>query len=434
MRCGSAIVDITPARNLFLGGGMFGRATGVNDRLTATAFCFEHDGARLLLINCDLIGFGNDLANSIRTDIGNATGLPRDAIALSATHTHSGPVTLDLRHWGSTDKAYAARLRRLLVRVAQQATARTVPVRLKWSSMPCRGIGVNRTSYGTVVDETLGVLRVEKATDGRLLGMIVNHACHPVTMHSTRVYSADFPGAIRAEVRRVTRRTVPVVFLLGAAGDTNPRDFKADLSGSVTPQLMRARRALCHKIGAELARCALGNPARKGGTGLAWSVEKVSLPLQPYPDAATLRSLKMSAEADIRKYRSDPEKAWPLAEALVMRDWVRDAASRRGARSLQVELAAIRIGRVRILALPVELFAAYGLELRRRMGRVPFILATMCNGYNSYVTADPGIERRTYEAAGVPRLLGRQSYAKGVGRRLVAGAVRVARKLGEEGG
>lgn len=425
---GTATIDITPARNLPLGGGMFGKARGVNDPLTATAFCFMDTGRRVLLIGCDLIGFGNDLADAIRADVADATGIPREAICLAATHTHNGPVTLDLRHWGASDPGYVKFLRRRLVTIARRAAEGSARVNLKWSSSPCRGVGKNRTSYGTVVDETLSVLRVESADDGRLLGLVVNHGCHPVTMHSMGVVSADFPGAIRAEVRRATRREVPVVFLLGAAGDINPREFAADLSGNVSDEMWRARRALCRKVGVELARRALGRLSHKGGTGIGWSTEKVLLPLQPYPGAVLLRSLHTAAAKDIRKYRGDPAKAWPLAEARVMRDWVRDARSRRGATTLELELQVLRLGAVRILALPVELFAAYGLELRRRMGRVPLMVATMCNGYNSYVTVDLAIERRTYEAAGVPRLLGRQSYATGVGRRLVAGAMRALKK------
>jgi hypothetical protein len=69
------------------------------------------------------------------------------------------------------------------------------------------------------------------------------------------------------------------------------------------------------------------------------------------------------------------------------------------------------------------------MELRRKAGRAPLMVGTMCNGYNGYVTVDASIERQTYEAAGVPRLLGRQAYAKGVGRRMVTGAARAIRRL-----
>lgn len=429
MNFGSASADITPSRNLPLGGGLFGRATGTNDRLSASAFYLEDAGRRILLIGCDLIGFNSELSDDIRTAAASASGVPMSSVLLAATHTHSGPITLDLRHWGSADAAYVRDLKKRLSGIARQAAAGTVPVLTRWSSVPCRGIGINRTSYGLAVDDTLTVLRFESASDGRLLGLIVNHGCHPVTMHGTRVYSADFPGAIRSAVRRSTRRAVPVLFLLGAAGDINPRDFAADLSGKVTPRLIAVRRALCRKVGEELAKCALGDKARDAGHGLAALSAKVSLPLQPYPDAAALLRLRKTAEAEIRRYSNDPASAWPLAEALVMRDWVRDAARSGGAKSMELEVQAFRIGAVHMLCLPVELFAAYGIEIRRRAGRRPLIVATMCNGYNSYITSNPGIERRTYEAAGVPRLLGRQPYAMGVGRRLVAGVMRVLKKL-----
>jgi hypothetical protein len=429
MQFGAATVDITPERKLLLGGGLFGKATGTNDRLTATAFCFGENGRRVMLLSCDLIGFNNSLADSVRQDAAAATGIPRDAIVLAATHTHSGPATLDLRHWSASDPSYVRFLRDRLVRAARNAAAHMAPARLRWSSGPCPGIGVNRTSYGVAVDETLTVLRVEDPGGRRLLGMVANHGCHPVTMHGTRLYSADFPGVLRSEVSRKAGRRIPVMFLLGAAGDINPCGFAADLSGRVTPALLRSRRALCRKIGGELARRALAAPTRDGGARLEWSSIEVSLPLLPYPDGNTRRALRKAALSDIGRYRNDPAKAWPLAEALVMRDWLADAAAG-GAKSLTVEIQAVRIGRVRVLAMPAELFAAHAMELRRNAGRAPLMVGTMCNGYNSYVTVDASIERQTYEAAGVPRLLGRQAYAKGVGRRMIAGAMRALRRLG----
>jgi hypothetical protein len=64
-------------------------------------------------------------------------------------------------------------------------------------------------------------MRVDEAVSGRPLGLLVELPLHPVCApRGNGLYSADFPGAARQEVK--ARMGIPMVFLSGAFGDRFP--------------------------------------------------------------------------------------------------------------------------------------------------------------------------------------------------------------------
>src|ERR1700689_2093023 len=84
-RAGIARVDITPPIGHEMGGYPARKhgATGVHDPLYATVLVIESGGNSITLITCDLRSF-------VSTRLGKNT-------LISVSHTHSGPLTWELR-------------------------------------------------------------------------------------------------------------------------------------------------------------------------------------------------------------------------------------------------------------------------------------------------------------------------------------------------
>ena len=72
-----------------------------------------------------------------------------------------------------------------------------------------------------VADRSVPVLRVE-ATDGELLAVVFNAACHNTTLtgDSYRI-SGGFAGYAQTQIERTFPRT-QAMFMQGCAGDANP--------------------------------------------------------------------------------------------------------------------------------------------------------------------------------------------------------------------
>ncbi len=94
---GAATADITPRGPQFLYGypHVPRTSTGVHDPLQGGALYLSDGRASLLLCSADVIFIGKDLAARVRARIEAAAGIPGGSVLVSATHTHSGPVTVD---------------------------------------------------------------------------------------------------------------------------------------------------------------------------------------------------------------------------------------------------------------------------------------------------------------------------------------------------
>src|SRR5690349_10529955 len=97
-KAGVAKVRITPERFMWMSGyGARNKAAeGKLQDLWAKALVLEDpDGHRGILVTMDLVGIPRDLSVAVRDELKKQYGLGREAIILSVSHTHTGPV---LRH------------------------------------------------------------------------------------------------------------------------------------------------------------------------------------------------------------------------------------------------------------------------------------------------------------------------------------------------
>ena len=97
-KAGVAKVIITPEHLMWMSGyaARTKPAEGKLHDLWAKALVLEDpDGRRGVLVTMDLVGIPRDLSVAVRDELKKRYGLPREAIILSVSHTHTGPV---LRH------------------------------------------------------------------------------------------------------------------------------------------------------------------------------------------------------------------------------------------------------------------------------------------------------------------------------------------------
>ncbi|OGD18863.1 MAG: hypothetical protein A2W03_04260 [Candidatus Aminicenantes bacterium RBG_16_63_16] len=98
---GTATRDISPTEPAFLAGYPHEPrlSTGVHDPLLASALYLADGKTALLLIGLDILFISQRSTAFCRDAISRATGIPAGNILISASHTHSGPVTSDQLAW-----------------------------------------------------------------------------------------------------------------------------------------------------------------------------------------------------------------------------------------------------------------------------------------------------------------------------------------------
>ncbi len=189
-------------------------ATGTHDPLYATVLVIESGANTIALITCDLRSF-------VSTRLGKNT-------IISSSHTHSGPLTWELRGpW------YTQAEDKMLDAIRAAAKKSMFPATLEISTGEIY-LGHNRRKTNGEMwwrnaealpshplDPTVNAL-VIKDDQHKIRAVLVNYACHPSILGPDNYeYSADYPGAMR----RVIESQIPgakALFMQGGAGDINP--------------------------------------------------------------------------------------------------------------------------------------------------------------------------------------------------------------------
>jgi hypothetical protein len=92
LQAGFARVDITPEKGVAINGYFVPRAVEtVLDRLEVNCLALRCEGNTLLLMAADNCGIGTDILQPMIDEVCAVTGLPREAVYIHSTHTHTGP-------------------------------------------------------------------------------------------------------------------------------------------------------------------------------------------------------------------------------------------------------------------------------------------------------------------------------------------------------
>lgn len=395
LRLGVAEEIITPP----LGGYLYGyprpsRSTEVHDDLTVTALYLEEGETRALLLSFTICSLAGALCERLAAAIEAETGVPRTAILLHATHTHSGPSTTDSVGWGEADHSY---IEEILVPAALKAAKEAVsdprPAYLAVATGECL-LGINRRELrdghaflgqrpGGVQDTTMTVLGFF-GDDDAPLATAVHYAAHCTAAGHNSEITRDWAGVMIDALRRETG--APVLFLQGPEGDIGPRMPSGKTIGEAT-----VKDAL--EIGKIAAADALriydtlGTPR---AVPLTVSHTTLALPLAARPtreEAARILAKYEGAEAGVEAKTADYYRRVLASYEEGYRD----------EESFPVKQTVVRLGDVAIVPFPYELFAAIGLAVKEG-SPFPYTLPlALTNGTYAYFVTEEEMPYGGYE-------------------------------------
>lgn len=92
LQAGFSRVDITPMLGIGMAGYYVPRfADGVLDPLQINALALSCGDEKVVLMSVDHCGIVKEVLNPMIDRVCEATGLPREAVYIHSTHTHTGP-------------------------------------------------------------------------------------------------------------------------------------------------------------------------------------------------------------------------------------------------------------------------------------------------------------------------------------------------------
>jgi neutral ceramidase len=402
-KAGAAKVNITP-RELMWMSGYGARTKPAEGKLTdlwAKALALEDPtGRRAVLVTMDLVGIDRGLSVEVCRELKAKYGLPREAIILSASHTHTGPVVrsnlnvmydLDAKQQGYVAD-YAKALHANLVKVAGDALAHLAPARLSWGTGKAT-FAVNRRNNkeGDVpklraagqlkgpVDHDVPVLAV-RDPKGELRAVVFGYACH-ATVLSFYQWSGDYPGFAQAELEKAHPGAV-ALFWAGCGGDQNP--------------LPRRRVDLAEEYGHRLARAVeavLTAPMAPIDGRLGMSYAEIEL---PFDDLPTREQLVKDSQS---KQKFVARRAQLLLEQMKVK------GSLRGTYPYPVQ--AWQFGPdLTLLALGGEVVVDYALRLKKEVGPGKTWVMGYANDVMAYIPSLRVLKEGGYEGGGAMVIYG----------------------------
>lgn len=396
-KVGLAEVKITPDQPVHLA-GYANRNKPFEKVLTdlyAKALAIEDSrGHRAVLVTSDLIGFRAAVAEPICERIVGKTGVKREQILLSASHTHTGPlVGLDPTPSGNVPGedmqrtvAYTRGLQDKVVDLAVAALGKLEPARLSW------GVGVanfvmNRREFtpnGVIlgvnprgpVDRSVPVLRVD-SPDGKLRAVLFGCACHNTTLTGQHYsVSGDYAGFAQAHLQNA-HPGVQTLFMAGCGGDANPyprgtEDYARDHGAA---------------LGKEVTRV-LGGKLQPVRGPLRTLFERAALPFQEPPPIEEVRKIAASGPG----YKQGVAKQ--ILRAL--------EKGEKPPASYTAPVALWQFGNdLTLVALSGEVVMDYALMIEQAIGPLRLWVAAYCNDVYGYLPSARVLREGGYETRGV---------------------------------
>lgn len=416
-RAGAATSNITPAITAASkAANGKSQATHVHDELQARCLVLDDGAAKLAIVVCDLRHMSAEVAARAKEIIKKTTGIPPECVLVSATHTHTSTGARLEEKDGEPYYDYRALLTRRIAEGVLRAHNQLEPARIGWGTAeepsqvfnrrwfltakrgPIYGAHDNIEQVGTnpgyggllraagPVDPQITFLSVQ-STSGKPIALLASYGLHYVGGIPADTISADYFAVFADRIGELLgaerRQDPPFVGLManGTSGDVNnlERYSEEELAkrGPVTTKKYKSYEKMSEV--AEL--CA--QKVLQAHKDLKWH--------EHVPLTSVQRTLTFT-----RRYPTKEEVEW--AEGVKAKKIKPMSTSRYSTYStvlaynspdmpptIDVVVQTHRIGDLAIAAMPFEVFAEIGLDLKQRSPFKPLMNVSLANGAHGYL-------------------------------------------------
>lgn len=218
------------------GYGIFRPLEGVHDDLKVQTLVLESmNKTPLVISSLDIGGMGNKILNRIVEQAHAATGIPKQNILISSSHTHTAPDFQGV--YGGVnllglDNQYLDKVIDAVVSSIEEAYKNKVDVTLSVAKGSSRGFVKNDRHNNEYIDYDFYVFTATK-TDGSRLAILGNYAVHPVIVGASKCASADMVHYLREKI--ASDLDTPFMYVNGVQGDVGPIYESQELSKQQGP-------------------------------------------------------------------------------------------------------------------------------------------------------------------------------------------------------
>lgn len=416
LRAGAATSNITPTIADASPGKGRPPATHVHDELHARCLVLDDGQAKLALVVCDLRHISAEVAADAKKIIQTTTGIPPQCVLVSATHTHTSTGAKLEENVDEPYYDYRALLTRRIADGVLRAVNQLEPARIGWGVAEEPSQVFNRRWFLTAkrgpiygahdnieqvdtnpgydgllraagpVDPQITFISVQ-STSGKPISLFASYGLHYVGGVSANTISADYFAVFADRIGELLgadrRQDPPFVGVManGTSGDVNNLERYSEEELAKRGPLPKKKYASYEKMQEVADACA--RKVLEAHKNLKWH------------DHVKLASLQRTLTFK-RRYPTKEEVEW--AEAVKAKKIKPMSTSRYSTYNtvlaynspempptIDVVVQTHRIGDLAIAAMPFEVFAEIGLDLKQRSPIQPLMNISIANGSNGYL-------------------------------------------------
>ncbi len=401
-RAGAATSNITPELGSSINGGFQdGKATVIHDELNARCLALDDGQTKLVMVVADSCVIGRGIFDEAKKMVNEATGLPMENMMMSATHSHSCG-TLQAVGQSEPSPIYQRFVARRIADGVRRALNNLAPAKIghgsasvpqqvfnrRWKMKPG---GIPPTPLGVTTDqvktnpginnpnlvEPAGPTDPEvcfisvQSADGKPLALLANYSLHYVGGVGPGHISADYFGAFAVKIGQLLGTGPEFVGIMsnGTSGDINNIDFR----GGQAKEAPYGRIQIVANDVAKAVAAALKTVSHADSVPLAVAQKEITLGLR-IPTKDEVEKAREVMKASKLSPRMETMEQVYARETVLLADFPAQVSA-----PLQI----MKIGDLRVSAIPAEVFVEIGLELKKR--HTPTFSVSLANAYHGYL-------------------------------------------------
>jgi hypothetical protein len=375
--------------------------TGIHDSIEAVAIALDDGTEKAALVSCDIIGIDGEGVRSIRQEVCKIRpDIKYEHILIAATHTHSSvaasrihgiSLVPEIETDAELDKAYYYLMLKKITGVILWALNDMAPAKIGFGKGDLEGFCTNRNDPEAYSDPSVNVIRIDHA-DGRVMGMLVNFACHPTMLnHENYLISGDYPGLFRSQMTECIPKC-RVLFLQGAAGNVSTRFTKKNSSFEEAGHFAGM---LVNNVMDLNSHIETTNKIRIRGL-----TEPMTFAVKDFPSNEKCLQEVQNAKAALERLRKDNARDALIRKAYTaLQGAERNVAIKKQIqnKAIETELQFIGLGVFSLFAIPGDVFGEIGRDLRQLSSLANTIVAGYTNDSVGYIISREGYKIECYE-------------------------------------
>ena len=418
IKAGTASVDFSIPHGIAITGRHEVKLSeGTRDPLGAHAVVVCQGELTIAIVSLDLCVIEEEEVSRIRAGVEKKVSIPSENIFICATHNHSAPVTYRMFPYNLPCPEFIENVFVSSVESVCKAVANIDDSEVYFGQVDDPIAGFNRRGIrrdgtadmycGPTNNEDFAVVEGKRDTTVSLVAfcrpgkrdpfaILGSYSCHLGCMFHSPLFSADFPGEIRKNLRRLWGKNLVVAHLQGFAGDTCFTDMTCP-SNSKFGEIGSKRIGI--SLAGSLMRAFAQGP--KGYDDLVLAVERVvkKVPYRKISEEEYHRAkeayIKIAGEDESGLTKLNTQDISVVRPIYQNYDIVHIYELAKSQGSYPMEIQVIRIGGAAIVGTSVEAFVEWGHKIKEFSPALFTIPVELANGWGAYLPT-----RRSFAGGG----------------------------------